>query len=88
MYSVRKTVSNSSVFENCRSQKDWGFIEEPTYSKSIGSHVCITCTEFDYSIQEHNGSLLCCNCHQKLICNGQHLTHSCEKYQKKKFRNI
>ena len=43
----------------------------------------MTCSKFDYSIQFSYGSILCCNWHQKLIFQGQHLTHSCELYQKK-----
>ena len=64
-------------------QEEWEYIDEPTYSKSIGSHVCMTCSKFDYSSKASYGSILLCNCHQKLICHGQHLTHSCELYQKK-----
>ena len=64
-------------------QEDWEYIEDPTYSRSIGSHVCMTCSKFDYTSQANFGSILCCNWHQKLIFNGQHLTHSCELYQKK-----
>ena len=64
-------------------QEEWEYIEDPTYSRSISSHVCITCSKFDYSSQASCGSILCCNWHKKLICHGQHLTHSCELYQKK-----
>ena len=64
-------------------QEEWEYIEDPTYSRSIGSHVCMTCSKFDYSSQASCGSILCCNWHQKLIFHGQHLTHSCELYQKK-----
>ena len=66
-----------------RLQEEWEYIEDPTYSRSIGSHVCMTCSEFDYTSQASCGSTLCCTWHQKLICHGQHLTHSCELYQKK-----
>ena len=62
--------------------EEWEFIEDPTYSRSIGSHVCITCSKFDYSSDASRGSILCCNWHQKLIFQGQHLTHSCELHQK------
>ncbi|MDC3119054.1 galactose oxidase [Prochlorococcus sp. AH-716-K03] len=63
-------------------QGEWEYIEDPTYSRSIGSHVCMTCSRFDYSSQASCGSILCCNWHQKLIFQGQHLTHSCELYQR------
>ena len=61
----------------------WGYIEDPTYARSIDSHVCITCSKFDYLSQVNCGSVLYCKFHQKLICNGQHLTHSCELYENK-----
>ena len=64
-------------------QEEWEYIEDPTFSRSIGSHVCMTCSRFDYASQASCGSLLCCNWHQKLIYHGQHLTHSCELYQRK-----
>ena len=64
-------------------QEEWEYIEDPTYSRSIGSHVCMTCSKFDYSIQASCASILCCIRHQKLIYHGQHLTHSCNLYQKK-----
>ena len=62
-------------------QEDWEYIEDPTYTRSIGSHVCMTCSKFDYTSQANFGSMLCCNWHQKLIFHGQHLTHSCDFYQ-------
>ena len=62
-------------------QEKWKYIEDPTYSRSINSHVCITCSKFDYSNMASFGSILYCKWHQKLICHGQHLTHSCELYQ-------
>ena len=64
-------------------QEEWENIEDPTYSRSIGSHVCITCSRFDYTSQVSCGSILCCIWHQKLIFQEQHLTHSCDHYQKK-----
>ncbi len=60
------------------------YIEDPTYSRSISSHVCLTCSRFDYSKKTSDDSNLYCMSHQKLICHGQHLTHSCELYQIKK----
>ena len=81
---VKKVATASSIFERYfQYQEEWEYIEDPTYSRSIGSHVCITCSKFDYSSQASCGSILCCNWHQKLIFQGQHLTHSCELYQKK-----
>ena len=68
--------------------EEWENIEDPTYSRSIDSHVCMTCSKFAYSSQEDCGSILCCNWHRKLICQGQHLTHSCELYQKKGNFNV
>ena len=64
-------------------QEEWEYIEDPTYSRSIGSHVCMTCSKFDFSSQAISGSIPCCIWHQKLIFHGQHLTHSCDLYQKK-----
>ena len=79
-----KKKSDLSFFERFQSlQEEWDYIEDPTYSRSIGSHVCMTCSKFDYSSQASCGAILCCNWHQKLIFHGQHLTHSCELYQKK-----
>ena len=77
------TEFSSSVKSCCALQEEWEYIEDPTYSRSIGSHVCITCSKFDYTNQASCGSILSCKWHQKLICHGQHLTHSCEQYQKK-----
>ena len=79
-----KKNSDPSLFERCHNlQEEWDYIEDPTYSRSIDSHVCMTCSKFDYSIQASCGSILCCIRHQKLIYHGQHLTHSCNLYQKK-----
>ena len=80
---IKKIITSPTLFEsNHRPKVEWEYIEDPTYSKSIGSHVCMTCSKFDYSRQAGRGSILCCNWHQKLIFQGQHLTHSCELYQK------
>tara|TARA_Y100000991_G_C21791756_1_gene271613 strand:+ start:189 stop:485 length:297 start_codon:yes stop_codon:yes gene_type:complete len=73
----------SFIKDNHMFQEGWEYIDDPTYSRSIGSHVCMTCSKFDYTSQANFGTILCCNCHQKLISNGYHLTHSCELYQKK-----
>ena len=81
---VKKITSTSSLSKKYQKvQDEWEYIEDPTYSKSIGSHVCMTCSKFAYSSQASCGSILCCKWHQKLIFHGQHLTHSCELYQKK-----
>ena len=77
------TSSTSSLVRYHKLKEEWEYLEDPTYSRSIGSHVCMTCSKFDYSSQVSCGSILCCNWHQKLIFHGQHLTHSCELYQKK-----
>ena len=79
---VKKITSAPSLFERHHKLQEWEYIEDPTYSRSIGSHVCMTCSKFDYSSQASCGAILCCNWHQKLIFHGQHLTHSCELYQK------
>ena len=81
---VKKIASAPSLFERYHMfQEEWEYIDEPTYSRSIGSHVCMTCSKFDYSSQASYGSILFCKWHQKLIFHGQHLTHSCEFYQNK-----
>ena len=81
---AKKIATAPSLLETCHKlQEEWDYIEDPTYSRSIGSHVCMTCSKFDYSSQASYGSILCCNWHQKLICHGHHLTHSCDLYQKK-----
>ena len=81
---TKKITSKPSLLErHHKLQEEWEYIEDPTYSRSIGSHVCMTCSKFDYSSQASCGSILSCNWHQKLIFHGQHLTHSCELYQKK-----
>ena len=80
---VKKIESAPLFFERYHKfQEEWEYIDDPTYSRSIGSHVCMTCSKFDYSSQASCGAILCCNWHQKLIFHGQHLTHSCELYQK------
>ena len=80
----KKITSVPFFFESYHKlQEEWEYIEDPTFSRSIDSHVCMTCSKFDYSSQASCGSILCCNWHQKLIFHGQHLTHSCELFQKK-----
>ena len=80
---IKDIVSAPSLFErHNRPQEEWEYIEDPTYSRSIGSHVCITCSRFDYTSQVSCGSILFCIWHQKLIFQGLHLTHSCNHYQK------
>ena len=86
---VKKIVTVPSLLDRYRKlQKEWGYIEDPTYSRSIDSHVCMTCSKFDFSSQQSCGSILCYNWHQKLIFHGQHLTHSCELYKKKESFDI
>ncbi len=81
---VKKIAAAPSFLDRYHKiHEEWEYIEHPTYSRSIGSHVCMTCSKFDYLSQESFGSILRCSRHQKLICHGQHLTHSCELYQKK-----
>ena len=81
---VKKITSALSLFERYyKLQEEWEYIADPTFSRSIGSHVCMTCSKFGYSRQASCGLILGCNWHQKLIFHGQHLTHSCELYQKK-----
>ena len=81
---VRKIKSTPALVDRYQKLLEkWEYIEDPTFSRSIGSFVCMTCSKFDYSSQASCGSILCCNWHQKLIFHGQHLTHSCELYQKK-----
>ena len=48
-------------------QAEWEYIEDPTYSRSIDSHVCITCSEFAYTSQASYGSIPSCNRHQKIF---------------------
>ena len=81
---VKKLAEAPSLLDKYQNlQEEWEYIEDPTYSKSIDSHVCITCSRFDYTNQASCGSILCCIWHQKLIFQGQHFTHSCDHYQKK-----
>ena len=81
---VKKITSSPSLFKKYHKlQEEWDYIEDPTYSRSIDSHVCMTCSKFDYLIQASCASILRCIGHQKLIYHGQHLTHSCNLYQKK-----
>ncbi len=68
---VKKIAAVLSSFDRYRRvQEEWDYIEDPTYSRSIGSHVCITCSKFDYSNQASCESILFCNWHQKLIWHG------------------
>ena len=81
---VKNLTAAPSFFERYHSlQEEWEYIEDPTYSRSIGSHVCMTCSKFNYLTKASCGSILGCNWHQKLIFHGQHLTHSCDSYKKK-----
>ena len=86
---ISKFFSAASLLERYyKPYAKWEYIEDPTYSRSIDSHVCMTCSNFDYSNQANCASILCCKLHQKLICHGQHLTYSCELYEKKASFNI
>ena len=79
---INKMKLAPSFFERYyKPQDEWEYIEEPTYSRSIGSHVCFTCSKFRYASHKNLGSILFCEWHQKLISHGLHLTHSCEIYQ-------
>lgn len=81
---VKKIVALTSLSHRYQKPlEDWEYIEDPTYKRSKSSHVCMTCSKFDYTKKASCGSILCCNWHQKLIFQGQHLTHSCVLYQKK-----
>ena len=81
---IKEITSVPSLFEMYNMlQEEWDNIEDPTYSRSIDSHVCKTCSRFDYISQASCGSILYCIWHQKLILQGQYLTHSCDHYQKK-----
>ena len=63
-------------------EEEWEYLEEPNYQTSSGSEVCITCRQFTYSSYVLCGSILCCKFHKKLIYHGEHLTHSCDLYEK------
>ena len=81
---LKKIEGTPSLFEKYFNlQEGREYVEDPTYSRSIDSHVCMTCSKFNFFSQESCGSILCCNWHQKLIFHGDHLTHSCGLYQKK-----
>ena len=81
---VKKLAEAPSLFVNYHKLNgEWEYIEDPTYSRSIGSHVCMTCSRFTFSSQANCVSILCCNLHRKLIFQGQHLTHSCGLYQER-----
>ena len=81
---VKRFATEPSLYDKYHKlYKEWGYVDDPTYSSHIGSHVCMTCSKFDYSNKYSFGAIHSCNRHQKLICHGQHLTHSCELYQKK-----
>ena len=46
---VRKLAAVPPLGEKYpRLNKGWEYIEDPTYSRSIGSHVCMTCSKFDF----------------------------------------
>ena len=86
MSMTKKIAPIPSFFERYHKlQDEWEYIDDPTYCRSIGSHVCLTCSRFGYSSQVNCISILCCNWHQKLIFYGQHLTHSCEQHNKASF---
>ena len=79
---IKKITAPPSLFEKYHELlEESEYIEDPSYSRSIRSHVCMTCSKFNYSSQASLGSILSCGLHQKLIWHGQHLTHSCEFYQ-------
>ena len=84
MVMVKEIASVPSLFErHNKLQEEWENIEDPSYSRSIKSHVFMTCSKFDYSSEASCGSIPFLIWHQKLIFQGQHLTHSCDHYQKK-----
>ena len=59
---VRKIAVLPSLFERYHKLKEeWEYIEDPTYSRSIGSHIFMYYSKFDYSSQESFGSILFLN---------------------------
>ena len=81
---MAKNNSVPSLFERYyKLLEEWKHIEDLAYPISIGSHFCMKFSRFDYSSQLSCDSILCCNWHQKLIWNIQHLTYLCELYQSK-----
>ena len=56
MYYNRRGQKNNINFIICyegyqKLQEEWEYIEDPTFSRSIGSFVCMTCSRFDYANQ-------------------------------------
>ena len=81
---VKKIEATPSFFDRYFDlQKKREYIEDPTYSRSIGSHVCMTCSKFAFLVKKVVAQFFVAPWHQKLIFHGEHLTHSCGLYQKK-----
>ena len=78
---VKKSANSRILFERqFKAEEVWDYIEDATFSISIGSHVCMTCSKFGFLYSNTCASKLCCKFHKKLIWQGQHLTHSCDLY--------
>ena len=83
MINSKTLFSSSALVAKFQKKFSRYYIEDPTYIKSIGSHVRITCYQFQYSQDNLFGSILSCKYHQKFIYQGDHLTHSCIRYYQK-----
>ena len=62
-----KTSSPFLLEMHHKLQEEWENIEDPSYSRSIKSHVFMTCSKFDYSSEASCGSIPFLIWHQKLI---------------------
>ena len=63
---INKIITSPKLSEsNHKPEMEWEYIEDQTYSRSLESHVCMTCSKFDYWRQVDFGSILCFNWHQK-----------------------
>ena len=65
---VKKIVTAPSLLESRHKlQEEWDYMEDSTYSQSIGNHDYVACSKFDYSSQESCSLILCCKWHKKLF---------------------
>ena len=86
MENFARSISKVSL---SKIKKDyWDYLEDATYQISWGSMVCMTCNKFSFECDKSIGPILFCEVHQKLIFQGDHLTHSCELYQKNKMKKF
>ena len=61
----------------------WDYFEEGYLTNTYSAVVCITCQNFDHSLDKYFRTVLNCKIQQHLIPDGEHLTSSCSIWSKR-----